>query len=132
MAAARVQVKEQEKNAREFLQKATPEQLLEAAKRTALAANPVVAQFSAAKEPELRRLVLKEMKEHADARGLILSHLVRAGLVAAAAKVAPAAAEPGKPKKEKPEKEKKEKPEKDKGEKHEKGEKHDKGEKPAS
>src|SRR5262249_55172769 len=111
---ARAQVKEHERNAREFIRKATPEQLLEAAKRTALATNPLVAQSNAAKERELRRLVLKEMKEHGDARGLILRHLPQAGRAAAPAKAA-AAAE-AKPKKEK------EKPEKEKGEK-EKGEK---------
>jgi hypothetical protein len=124
-AETRTQVKEQEKNARAFIQKATPEQLVEAAKRTALAVNPLVAQFDAAKEPALRRLVLKEMKDHADARGQILRHLVRAGLIAAPAKAPAAAAEPAaKPKKEK------EKPEKEKGEKHkpdkEKGEKKEK------
>src|SRR5262249_58466564 len=80
---ARAQAKEQEKSARAFIQKATPEQLLEAAKRTALSANPLVASFNAAKEPDLRRLMLKEMKEHADARGLIVRHLSQAGLIAA-------------------------------------------------
>ena len=132
---SRKQAKEQEKSAREFIQKATPEQLVEAAKQTALATNPLVAQPSAAKEPELRRLVLKEMKDHADARGQILRHLTRAGLVAAPVKAA-AAEEAAKPKKEKAEKgEKGEKskgdkgkPDKDKAEKH-KGEK---AEKPGS
>jgi hypothetical protein len=130
----RKQVKAQEKSAREFLQKASPEQLVEAARQTALAANPLVAKFSPAKEPELRRLVLKEMKDHPDARGQIVRHLTRVGLLAAPAK-APAGEEAPKPKKEKGEKgekpEKGEKGDKAKG-KPEKGEKADKGEKPAS
>jgi len=142
-AGAIAQVKEHEKNAREFLRKATPEQLLDAAKRTALSANPLVANFNAAKEPELRRLVLKEMKEHADTRGLILRHLTQTGLVAppAAKAAAPAEAKPKKEKTEKGEKADKEKPEKEHADKQkpekkkpekEKGEKAEKGEKSAS
>jgi hypothetical protein len=130
---AKAQVKEHEKIVREFMFKATPEQLLEAAKRTALAANPLVAKFNASQEPELRRLVLKEMKEHADARGLILGHLTRAGLIAPPAKAPATGAEPAKAKKEKPEKAEKEKSDKEKPAK-EKGakEKGEKAEKPAS
>jgi hypothetical protein len=78
MAADKAQTKQIEGNARAFLDKATPEQLLEIAGGTALSADPIVKNYRNGGTPELlRKRIAREWKHHADFRGMVIRAVAR-------------------------------------------------------
>src|ERR1700687_1845518 len=71
-----------------FLQKAPPQQLLEIAPGTALRGDPIVQNYNNAEAPAfyqktemLRSRMLKELKDHADFRGMVIRSVAGMGMV---------------------------------------------------
>ena len=130
-AAAGIVTKDYESTAKEFVAKASADQLNKIASGTTLGRDPLVTNLKGSAEEKtegLRKLVTQRMRREADFRGMVIRLLSREGLVSAPApkeakKDAKAAAG-----KEGGEKEKK--PKKEKGEGKEKGGDEKKGDKP--
>lgn len=110
-SAAKANDKELKQEALAFVEKASPDQLVNMAKGTALGLNPLVKNFSPEKAEELRTLMKREFKDHADFRGMIIRQVVK--LVPRKAPKEEKASEsaPKEEKKEKPAKEGKKKKE---------------------
>src|SRR6516225_8801010 len=60
-----------------FIMAATPEQLLEIAAGTAAKNHPLVQNFNKAQADDLRRMIVKDMRRHADFRGMIIRSVAR-------------------------------------------------------
>lgn len=68
----------------QFIMAATPEQLLEIAAGTAARNHPLVQNFNNAQAPafyqktdDLRRMIVQEMRRHADFKGMVIRHVAR-------------------------------------------------------